>query len=227
MGGKGGVGKTTTAAALASYFSRSKKTLVVSTDPAHSLADAFHTKLGGNGSYSYSVGGSSSSSGGSSSRAGSNSNRGDTSNGNSSHYNGRSTTHTSYTVPVPQQLCPNRPLYGLEIDPQASLNELKAALQISQIREAVAKGEAGFGFGAINSFVDAVRKSEIGNGLDKLVPIETDLDKLIDGVLDQAPPGLDEALAISQLLKYGRMGEYEKIVIDTAPTGHTLRYGRI
>ena len=46
--GKGGVGKTTTAAATAAVAaSRGTKTLVLSTDPAHSLADAFGVQLTG------------------------------------------------------------------------------------------------------------------------------------------------------------------------------------
>src|SRR5881227_1442596 len=46
--GKGGVGKTTTAAATAARAaSRGLKTLVLSTDPAHSLADAFGVPLTG------------------------------------------------------------------------------------------------------------------------------------------------------------------------------------
>jgi arsenite-transporting ATPase len=45
--GKGGVGKTTTAAATALRAAdRGHRTLVVSTDPAHSLADAFDLPLG-------------------------------------------------------------------------------------------------------------------------------------------------------------------------------------
>jgi arsenite-transporting ATPase len=45
--GKGGVGKTTTAAATAALCSeRGHRTLVLSTDPAHSLGDAFGTRLG-------------------------------------------------------------------------------------------------------------------------------------------------------------------------------------
>jgi arsenite-transporting ATPase len=45
--GKGGVGKTTTSAATALLAaSRGSKTLVLSTDPAHSLADAFGVELG-------------------------------------------------------------------------------------------------------------------------------------------------------------------------------------
>jgi arsenite-transporting ATPase len=45
--GKGGVGKTTLAAATAALLARSgRKTLVVSTDPAHSLGDALEADLG-------------------------------------------------------------------------------------------------------------------------------------------------------------------------------------
>src|SRR5947208_7699121 len=45
--GKGGVGKTTTSAATAVHAARrGLKTLVLSTDPAHSLADAFDVPLG-------------------------------------------------------------------------------------------------------------------------------------------------------------------------------------
>ncbi len=46
--GKGGVGKTTLAAATAAHLARSgRKTLALSTDPAHSLGDALEAELGG------------------------------------------------------------------------------------------------------------------------------------------------------------------------------------
>ncbi len=45
--GKGGVGKTTVSAATAVMAAeRGYRTLVISTDPAHSLADAFDRPLG-------------------------------------------------------------------------------------------------------------------------------------------------------------------------------------
>ena len=47
VGGKGGVGKTTCAAAMALHFSeQGRKTLVISSDPTPSLSDIFETSIG-------------------------------------------------------------------------------------------------------------------------------------------------------------------------------------
>jgi arsenite/tail-anchored protein-transporting ATPase len=48
IGGKGGVGKSTTAASFSLLCAKKgEKTLLVSTDPAHNIGDIFHMKVGG------------------------------------------------------------------------------------------------------------------------------------------------------------------------------------
>ncbi len=47
IGGKGGVGKTTCASAIALHFSlQGKKTLIISSDPTPSLSDIFEMEIG-------------------------------------------------------------------------------------------------------------------------------------------------------------------------------------
>jgi arsenite-transporting ATPase len=45
----------------------------------------------------------------------------------------------------------------------------------------------------------------------------------IAGLVDAALPGADEAMALLTLLDLERQGSWRHIIVDTAPTGHTLR----
>ncbi|SDR13264.1 ArsA family ATPase [Natronobacterium texcoconense] len=146
-GGKGGVGKTTMAAATALDSARSGvRTLVVSTDPAHSLSDTFETDVPSD----------------------------------------------------PGRLREDIPLYGAEIDPEAAMERGQAAFL----------GDGGPGGGA----------GPLG-GLGDMFGDDSPMDALFGGSM----PGADEAAAMQLLLEYLDDDRFDRVVVDTAPTGHTLR----
>jgi arsenite-transporting ATPase len=164
-GGKGGVGKTTMAAAtgLASAATGTA-TLVVSTDPAHSLSDTL-----------------------------------------------------DYDVPAqPTRIREDMPLYAAEIDPEATV-----------------AGPFGGGPDAGAGF-----DGDGGVGPDGDGPFDADgpeggaspfgdlggMGELLGGAMDPGSmPGADEAAAMQQLLEYLDDPRFDRVVVDTAPTGHTLR----
>lgn len=134
--GKGGVGKTSVAAATALWLSgKGRKVLIVSTDPAHSLADSFDKKIGGE----------------------------------------------------VRKL--DRNLYAVEIDPELSMKEYK-----EMVSPQLEKMSALRGLGLEDAFDTA--------GM---------------------TPGIDEIASFDRFLKYMNSMEYDVIIFDTAPTGHTLR----
>ena len=146
-GGKGGVGKTTCAAATAVASARGgTSTLVVSTDPAHSLSDTLETD-----------------------------------------------------VPAePARIDGEIPLFGVEIDPESAAIDGPFAPGEGGEATQPPGGEGGLGgMGALFG----------GDG----------------GSLGGAMPGADEAAAMQLLIEYLDDPRFERVVVDTAPTGHTLR----
>ena len=139
VGGKGGVGKTSISSATALWLAnQGKKTLIVSTDPAHSLSDSLEVTIG--------------------------------------HY--------------PVQI--NENLFAVEIDTDKAMEEKQRALE-SKKSMASADQLMGLDF--------------LGEQLD----------------LASASPGADEAAAFEVFLSVMTSNEYDVVVFDTAPTGHTLR----
>lgn len=66
--------------------------------------------------------------------------------------------------------------------------------------------------------------AEVREAVADLVERGTYLDREdVVGLLDQSLPGVDEVMAALRIAELAESGEYGRIVVDTAPTGHTLR----
>ena len=89
-------------------------------------------------------------------------------------------------------------LTALEIDAQADFQTLK--------RRYVAEVEA-----LLTPTSDSVQ-----------ISLEYD-HEVLERVLDMAPPGLDEVMALTRAVELLEPGAYDTLVLDTAPTGHLLR----
>ena len=153
FGGKGGVGKTTSACSTAIWAAKSGiRTLLVSSDPAHSTSDSLNFKLN--------------------------------------------------NEPTPVDGINN--LWGLELDLEATLENIMPSL--SSALETVSSGN-------LSPFMMP------GQGIDEIKDEVTNIDSA-----QLMLPGLDEALAFDRLLRYVEDTEYDLIIFDTAPTGHTIRF---
>jgi len=171
-GGKGGVGKTTCAAATALASARDDTaTLVISTDPAHSLSDTFDV-----------------------------------------------------AIPAePTRIREDVPLFAAEIDPEAASGDgpLGMGTDLGGIGEMLGGdgmggplgGMMGGGPGSVGGSAEPGESggSESGDGATGGQP------------LAESMPGADEAAAMQLLLEYVEDDRFDRVVLDTAPTGHTLR----
>jgi arsenite-transporting ATPase len=137
-GGKGGVGKTSCAGAMAVLSAnRGLRTLVLSTDPAHSLSDSFDQDLTG----------------------------------------GEIITIKGFDN-----------LWGMEMDTEKGMKE----------------------------FQDNLGASAAGPEVEMAT-------QFMGGMEGMAPPGSDEAMAFGKILEFIGDTSFDRVIFDTAPTGHTLK----
>lgn len=139
FGGKGGVGKTTIAAATAAELAKTSRVLLFTTDPAPSLADSFGQPIG--------------------------------------------------SQPTAIEQVPN--LFAMEIDAGKVLKEFKEEYG-SEILEILQQG---------TYLADEETR--------ELFQLEI--------------PGLDEVMSFKKILDFMASADYDMYLVDTAPTGHTLR----
>ncbi|MFC4356839.1 ArsA family ATPase [Halobium salinum] len=167
-GGKGGVGKTTMAAATALASARGDApTLVVSTDPAHSLSDTLGVDV----------------------------------------------------PPEPTRIRDDVPLYAAEIDPEAAGEE--GMFGQGGDGEGPLGGLGGMGGMGGMAGMPGMGGADDGEGFDPFG--DDDVPGPGMGTGGGAMPGADEAAAMRQLLEYLDDPRFDRVVVDTAPTGHTLR----
>ncbi len=48
--------------------------------------------------------------------------------------------------------------------------------------------------------------------------------EVMERLMDLSPPGLDEVMALSQIIEFITQGQYDTLILDTAPTGHLIRF---
>ncbi len=149
-GGKGGVGKTTMAAATAlSSAAGGVATLVVSTDPAHSLSDTLETAI----------------------------------------------------PATPTRIREEIPLWAAEIDPDEAIDG-----------------------GMFGTDEPLGGMGEMGDQLGPMADMFGGDDEMAELMgMGSSMPGADEAVAMRQLLEYLDDPRFDRVIVDTAPTGHTLR----
>ena len=101
-------------------------------------------------------------------------------------------------------------LFGLEMDPESKISSVLP--RMGEMMNGM-NGSGGLGgLGGLSMMLDPNAKEEMDSVRDEV--------KTSDMVI----PGLDEALAFDELLRHVEDPNWDVIVFDTAPTGHTLRF---
>ena len=196
VGGKGGVGKTTTSSAIAvGYSDAGKRTLIVSTDPAHSLGDALDIEL-----------------------------------------------QPGVVTPIVTE----QNLWALEVDIDSAIDEFRKTaegLDVDRCTRVVRTHTHTHTITPLSlpsiSLILTLPVFDIhDDGLSRMYSLARDIGisrEMIEGLgledvtslFQNPPPGIDEIVALLEIFKLGGLQggaqAYDKIVIDTAPTGHTLR----
>ena len=113
--------------------------------------------------------------------------------------------------PRPERIREDVPLYAAEIDPDDAMEENAAMFGAGGGPESgtADSAEAGAGDGPQAG----------AGGLGDLLGGDGPMDMLMGGSM----PGSDEAVAIQKLIEYMDDPRFDRVVVDTAPTGHTLR----
>ena len=106
-------------------------------------------------------------------------------------------------------------LFGMELDAEKGMENFK---QLSSMGMPGTDGLSMPGFGPTGNTTEGMPGASAMPGLDAM-----GLGSELLGE-DSMPPGSDEAFAFSKLLELIETNEFDLVVFDTAPTGHTLRF---
>ncbi|RKI19424.1 arsenic-transporting ATPase [Corallococcus sp. AB030] len=138
---------------------------------------------------------------------------------------GKTTLAAAYAVRLSEEVPKHRVLV-VSLDPVQSLSDLvKKKLPAKPTKLQAGKGEGGL-FGAelnppallkpfLAEYLPALAKAAVkGTHLS---------DEEMGKLYQQAVPGLEELVALFHVVELLESGDYDRIVVDTAPTSHTLR----
>lgn len=125
------------------------------------------------------------------------------------------------------QLHPDRTILVVSIDPAHSLGDLFET-QLSQTPVSLQPNLLGQEIDA-STVLEQFRRDYLDDVVAIMAGDSTDIEIQYDPqawrqLLDMPPPGLDEVMALLTVLEQMEAGEADLVIIDTAPTGHMLRF---